>query len=272
MPALERIARATQAPPDLIRAASQCAGALLRTGCREARGRSGAARVRFGAPRARRRPRGCSGRAADRAARVLKRASPRRRLVPHRSGPVSPPAAQPRSTPPVDGAPRPEAAGAPGAGASGVGRGGAPTAERLLPAVPVVGEVAVHDTADVEAGVAHGPAGPGLGERRLQAGHDALADRELLLDVEAGGRPEVVEGVEPAAELTAMTSAVLRPRMEPGREEGLEAVPVAAAPGAEDLTDQRGADRVLLGRARQLPRRAATRHRSSARCRRIGRG
>jgi hypothetical protein len=31
MPALERIARATQAPPDLIRAASQCAGALLRT-------------------------------------------------------------------------------------------------------------------------------------------------------------------------------------------------------------------------------------------------
>jgi hypothetical protein len=32
MPALERVARATQAPADLIRAASQCAGALLRTG------------------------------------------------------------------------------------------------------------------------------------------------------------------------------------------------------------------------------------------------
>jgi ClpP class serine protease len=30
MPALERIARATSAPPDSIRAASQCAGALLR--------------------------------------------------------------------------------------------------------------------------------------------------------------------------------------------------------------------------------------------------
>jgi hypothetical protein len=30
MPALERIARATSAPPDPIRAASQCAGALLR--------------------------------------------------------------------------------------------------------------------------------------------------------------------------------------------------------------------------------------------------
>ena len=30
MPALERIARATQAPPDPIRAAAQCAGALLR--------------------------------------------------------------------------------------------------------------------------------------------------------------------------------------------------------------------------------------------------
>jgi hypothetical protein len=30
MPALERIARATSAPPDPIRAASQCAGALIR--------------------------------------------------------------------------------------------------------------------------------------------------------------------------------------------------------------------------------------------------
>jgi hypothetical protein len=30
MPSLERIARATQAPADLIRAGSQCAGALLR--------------------------------------------------------------------------------------------------------------------------------------------------------------------------------------------------------------------------------------------------
>jgi len=30
MPALERIGRATGAPPDPIRAASQCAGALLR--------------------------------------------------------------------------------------------------------------------------------------------------------------------------------------------------------------------------------------------------
>lgn len=29
MPALERIARATQAPADLIRAAAQCAGALI---------------------------------------------------------------------------------------------------------------------------------------------------------------------------------------------------------------------------------------------------
>lgn len=29
MPALERIARASQAPPDLIRSASQCAGALI---------------------------------------------------------------------------------------------------------------------------------------------------------------------------------------------------------------------------------------------------
>ena len=32
MPALERIARATQAPSDLVRAASQCAGALIRWG------------------------------------------------------------------------------------------------------------------------------------------------------------------------------------------------------------------------------------------------
>ena len=32
MPALERIARATRAPADLVRAASQCAGALLRSG------------------------------------------------------------------------------------------------------------------------------------------------------------------------------------------------------------------------------------------------
>jgi hypothetical protein len=32
MPALERIARATQAPSDLVRAGSQCAGALLRAG------------------------------------------------------------------------------------------------------------------------------------------------------------------------------------------------------------------------------------------------
>lgn len=29
MPALERIARASQAPPDLVRSASQCAGALI---------------------------------------------------------------------------------------------------------------------------------------------------------------------------------------------------------------------------------------------------
>ncbi len=29
MPALEKIARASQAPPDLVRAASQCAGALI---------------------------------------------------------------------------------------------------------------------------------------------------------------------------------------------------------------------------------------------------
>lgn len=29
MPALERIARASQAPPDIVRAASQCAGSLI---------------------------------------------------------------------------------------------------------------------------------------------------------------------------------------------------------------------------------------------------